>query len=157
MDKQLNQVIVNEYMREDGSVAVEYDYQYCPSQTDQTQAHMSDLNYLVAKYKPDELAAYMAARNSYRQEVLGHDFSVEPSHMEAKNIIKNAEDLINRLPAHIRDSFRSPLDFVKFVDNPQNTEILVKSGLANLKEIQKITGPISEPQQQQKPAEPAKP
>lgn len=135
-----NEVLVIEERRPDGSLRVAYDYEFCPSSTDQTQAHMSDLNYLIAKFKPDELAAYMAARNSYRQEILGHDFSMEPELADAKAIVNAARGVMQMLPLEVLRQFNSPLDFLRYLDNPQNQEALIKAGILTRKDMQPVVG-----------------
>ncbi|AXH77083.1 MAG: internal scaffolding protein [Microviridae sp.] len=137
----LGEMQIIETRRPDGSLAVTFDYEFCPSQTEQHSAHLSDLNWLIERFKPDELAAYMAARNSYRQEILGHDFSLEPSLQDAKNTVLQVQELMEKLPIEVRSQFQTPLDFLKFIDNPQNQDALIKSGLATKKDIQPITGP----------------
>lgn len=145
LEGKLNDLILTEKRRPDGSLRVQFGYDLCPSLTDQSQAHMSDLNFLIAKYKPDELASYIAARSSYRQEILGHDFSVEPSLQEAKNSILEIQRLMQKLPDEIQRQFRSPLDFLKFLDNPANHEKLVKAGIMELKQIDAIVAPGPKP------------
>lgn len=74
----LNEVIIVRTTRPDGSIREQQDFEFCPSMAEQHTAHLTDINYLIEKYKPDELAAYLAARTQYRQEIVGHDFSQEP-------------------------------------------------------------------------------
>lgn len=80
----LDELIIKETRRPDGSLRVQYDYSFCTSRTDVHSAHLTDLNYLIEKYQPDELAQYIAARSQYRAEILGHDFSQEPNLQDAK-------------------------------------------------------------------------
>lgn len=131
----LNQIIVKTTKRANGSIRIQQDFDLCPSLAEQHSAHMSDINYLMEKYKPDELTAYIAARNQYRQEILGHDFSREPNLQTAKNIQLNMKRLYQNLPQEIQQQFGSPLDFLKFIDNPSNEEKLIKMGLMKKKEI----------------------
>lgn len=135
----LNEVIIIETRRPDGSLRVQQDFSNCPSMAEQHTAHLTDLNYLIAKYKPDELAAYMAARESQRQEILDHDFSVEPSLQEASNLVYQAKKAFEELPEDLKMSFRSPLEFYKFIDHPGNQEKLVNMGLMTRKEVEKLT------------------
>jgi len=88
----------------------------------------------------------MAARSQYRQEILGHDFSQEPSLQDAKNIVLEANELMSKLPLDARMQFSSALDFLKFLDNPQNQDILIKSGILEKRDIAPIIGSVpSEP------------
>lgn len=138
---ELNKVIETVTKRKDGSLRIQWDYSQCPSLTEQHSAHLSDINYLIQKYKPDELAAYMAARSQYRVEVLGHDFSTEPTLQEAKNIMYNVKKNYETIPEHIRAQFRDHVEFLKFIDNPQNQEKMLKMGLLTKQQIQSQTDP----------------
>nr|QJB20940.1 MAG: internal scaffolding protein [Microvirus sp.] len=131
----LNEVIIHETRRPDGSLRVQQDFSYCPSLAEQHLAHMTDLNHLIAKYKPDELAAYIAARSQYRREIIGHDFSVELSLQDAHNAVYAAKKIFQELPEEVKNNFRSTLDFIKFIDNPANAEKMVKLGLISKKQV----------------------
>lgn len=137
----LNEVIIVETRRADGSLRIQQDFQYCPSMAEQHTGHLSDLNYLMEKYKPDELAQYLAARTSYRQEIREHDFSKEPSLQEAKNVIYQSKQAFLQLPEEIRTQFQSHLEFLKFLDNPANAEKMLKMGLLTKTQIKEITIP----------------
>lgn len=151
----LNELIIKETIRPDGSRRLQYDYSFCTSRTDVHSAHLTDLNYLIEKYKPDELAQYIAARSQYRAEILGHDFSQEPNLQDAKNLIYKSRQEFENLPEDIRMHFRSHLDFLKFMENPQNKEKAIKIGLLSPEQIDKIE--ISKASQElvaNKPSEP---
>lgn len=151
----LNELIIKETRRPDGSLRLQYDYSFCTSRTDVHSAHLTDLNYLIEKYKPDELAQYIAARSQYRAEILGHDFSQEPNLQDAKNLIYRSRQEFEALPDDIRMHFRSHLDFLKFMENPANKEKAIKIGLLSPEQIKKIE--ISKASQEiveNKPSEP---
>lgn len=151
----LDELIINETHRPDGSLRVSFDYSFCISKTDVTSAHLTDLNYLIEKYRPDELAQYIAARSQYRQEILGHDFSIEPTLQDAKNLIYKSQQEFEALPDDVRMHFRSHLDFLKFVENPANREKAIKIGLITEKQIEKIEVKNSQELVAQQPSEPA--
>lgn len=134
----LNEVIITETRRPDGSLRVQQDFQYCPSMTEQHSRHFTDLNYLIEKYKPDEIAAYIAARSQYRQEITGHDFSLELSLQDAHNQVYAARQIFLNLDPEIQMHFKSPLDFVKFIDNPANAQKMLKMGLLKQKDLEKV-------------------
>lgn len=136
-----NQVIIKETKRPNGTVRYQQDYSNCPTLAEQHTAHLTNVNYLIQKYKPDELAAYMAARNAHRSEILGHDFATEPSMQDAKNMVYNSKQIFEKLPEEIQSQFKNPLEFFKFVDNPVNQEKLIKFGLLERKQIESITKP----------------
>lgn len=142
----LNQIVYIETKRPDGSLRIQQDFQFCPSLAEQHTAHLSDLNYLVEKYKPDELAAYITARAMHRREVLGVDFSIEPSLQDAKNMVYQIQQEYQKLPEEIRNQFKNHLEFLKFIDNPLNQEKMIKMGLLKPQQIEKLTGePVNKP------------
>lgn len=131
----LNEVITYETKRPNGRVRIQKDYQFCPTLAEQHSAHLTDLNYLIEKHKPDELAAYIAARHQYRTEILGHDFSKEPSLQEARNITYKLKQNFEALPDDVKMNFKNHVEFLKFIDNPANQEKMIKLGLMTKKEI----------------------
>lgn len=131
----LNEVIIKTEKRPNGTTRISYDYSNCPTLTEQHSGFMTDVNYLVNKYKPDELAAYIAARNSFRREILHHDFSAEPTFLDAKNLVYKLQTEFQKLPDEIRLQFKSHVEFLKFIDNPANQEKMIKLGLMTKKEI----------------------
>lgn len=137
----LNELIVHEGRRPDGSYYYHLDFSNCPSMAEQHSARETDLNYLIERYKPDELAAYMAARAQYKREIIGHDFSIEPNYQEARNITYQLKSAYDNLSDDIKNHFKSHVDFLKFIDNPANAEKMVKLGLLTKKEIQNLTEP----------------
>lgn len=137
----LNEKILIETTRPNGTVRIQEDYEFCPTITEQHTAHLSDLNYLVKKYKPDELAAYIAARTAHRTEILGHDFSKEPSLQEAKNQVLQIKKVFEQLPEEVQKNFANAFEFVKFVDNPQNASLLAKKGFLSKEQIEIIKAP----------------
>lgn len=134
----LNEIKTVVEIRPNGSRRIRHYYDNCPSMAEQHTAHMTDLNYLIAKYKPDELAAYIAARNSYRQEILGHDFSQEPDLQAANNIVYRSKKEFEKLPDEVRQSFKNHLEFLKFIDNPANAEKMVKLGILTPRQVEAI-------------------
>lgn len=134
----LNEVIITETRRPNGTIRRQQDFEFCPSMAEQHTGHLTDLNYLIEKHTPDELAAYISARSQFRQEIIGHDFSQEPSLQEARNIVYQSKQAFEALPDDVKNNFKNHLEFVKFIDNPANAEKLVKMGLITPKEIETI-------------------
>lgn len=134
----LNEVIRHYTKRPNGTLRIQTDYEFCPTLAEQHTAHLTDINYLMKKYKPDELAAYIAARTAHRTEILGHDFSQEPSLQDAKNVVYQSRKAFEELPEEIRGQFKNHLEFLKFIDNPKNEEKLIKLGLVKKKELDAI-------------------
>lgn len=106
---------------------------------------MSDINYLIATYKPDELDAYLAHRAALRPEILGHDFSSEPDLTHAKNIALTLKKNFEALPDEVKINFKNHVEFLKFIDNPQNAEKMLKLGLMTKREIQQNQTQINDP------------
>lgn len=142
LNAKLNQVIIKETRRANGSLRIQQDFSNCPTLAEQHTAHLTNLNYLIEKYKPDELAAYMAAREQYRKEIVGHDFSAEPSYQDAKNVVYQSRKAFDELPDDIKYQFKNHVEFLKFIDNPANAEKMIKLGILTPKEIDKISQPI---------------
>lgn len=134
----LDQIVIERLVRPNGTRRVRYNFEYCTSKTEQHTGHLTNLNYLVKKYKPDELAAYMAARNSRRQEITGHDFSKEPSLQDAKNFVVVSRKLFDGLPDEVKAKFKNHVDFLKFVDNPANANKLIKMGVLKAEEVKDL-------------------
>lgn len=141
VNAKLNEVIIKTTLRPNGTYRIQQDFSNCPTMAEQHTAHLTNLNYLIAKYKPDELAAYMAARDQHRREIVGHDFSVEPSMQDAKNVVYQSRKAFDELPDDIKFQFKNHLEFLKFIDNPSNEEKMLKLGLLSKKQVEQIKIP----------------
>lgn len=144
----MNQVIHIEKRRQDrpgykGTLRVQQDFQFCPTLTEQHTAHLTDINYLMQKYKPDELAAYIAARTQHRREIVGHDFASEPNKQQAMDVVYQSKRQFEELPDNIKYSFKNHLEFLKFIDNPANAEKMIQMGLITKKQIETIQAPVT--------------
>lgn len=135
----LNELKIIQTQRKNGTKRIQISYENCPTMTEQHTAHLSDLNYLIATYKPDELAAYIAAKNSHRTEIIGHDFSQEPDLQGAKNITYELRMAFEKLDPEVKMHFKNHVEFLKFIDNPANQEKMLKLGLMTKREIQQNT------------------
>lgn len=134
----LNKVVVNESIRANGSLRIQQDFSNCPTMAEQHTAHLTNLNYLIDRYKPDELGAYLAARSQYRQEIVGHNFASEPSMQEAKNIAYRSRSAFEALPDNLKNQFKSHLEFLKFADIPSNAQKLIDLQILTPKQLQSI-------------------
>lgn len=137
----LNEVIHIEFRRPDGSLFIGQDFSNCPSMAEQHSAHVTDINYLMERYQPDELSAYITARNQHRQEIVGHDFSTEPNLQEAKNLVYQLTQAYKELPDDLRRHFKNHVEFLKHIDNPSNQQKLIKLGLITQEQIDRLTPP----------------
>lgn len=134
----LNEVIIKETIRPDGSRRIQQDFEFCPTMAEQHTGHLTNINYLIERYKPDELQAYINARNQYRQEIIGHDFSREPDLQSSKNIIYRSKKEFDALPDDVKVNFKNHLEFLKFIDNPANAERMLKLGILTPRQIEKL-------------------
>lgn len=142
---ELNKIITIVTRRTNGRLRVQHDFSNCPTLTEQHSGHLTDINYLMSKYQPDELAAYIAAKNAHRQEILNHDFSVEPSLQDAQNVIYQMKRNFEALPDDIKIHFKNHVEFLKFIDNPANQEKMIKLGIMTKKEIDSVSTPTPTP------------
>lgn len=134
----LNEIKTIVTRRPNGTLRIRHDFSNCPTMAEQHTAHLSDINYLMKKMQPDELAMYIAARNQHRREILGHDFSQEPSLQDARQVVYESKKYFEQLPEEIRKNFPNHLEFLKFIDNPQNAEKMIKLGLLTKQQIDQI-------------------
>ncbi|WNK14291.1 MAG: internal scaffolding protein [Microvirus sp.] len=145
----LTNALIKETIRPDGSRRIQQDFSHCPSMTEQHTAHLTDINYLIQKYKPDELAAYIAARNQHRREILGWDFSQELNLQEAQNVVYRSRQAFEELPEEIKKNFKNHVEFIKFIDNEANVEKMIEFGILSRKEIDAVKiekpEPVPEP------------
>lgn len=134
----LNQKVRRETIRPNGTRRIVFDYQYCTSMTEQHGRWATDINYLMKKFQPDELAAYIAARNTHRMPITGHDFSAEPSYQDAKNHVLEMQKSYENLPEEVKKLFPKLVDFLKFLDSEKNIEKFEKLGLLSKEELEKL-------------------
>lgn len=141
IDEAFNKVIIIETKRPDGSVRIQQDFSNCPTMSEQHTAHLTDINYLIDRYKPDELASYLAARTQYRQEIIGHDFSKEPTMQQAMNVIYHSRKEFEELPDQIKYQFKNHVEFLKFIDNPLNANQMLQLGILTPRQLQNLQIP----------------
>lgn len=143
----LNEIVRINTVRKNGSRRRQLDFQFCPTMAEQHTAHLSDINYLIEKYKPDELDAYLAARSQHRQEIVGHDFSKELDLQDAKNVVYQSRQAFEALDENLKSQFKNHVEFLKFIDNPANAEKMLKLGLLVKEDLNKllIPEPVAQP------------
>mgnify|MGYP000282513729 CR=1 FL=1 len=135
----LDEVIIETTTRQTtGRRRIIFNYENCPTRAEQHGARETDINYLMKKYQPDELAAYLATRKAERQEIIGHDFSQEPDRQGALNFVVRMRQAYENLPEDLKRKFNNHVDFLKFIDNPKNAEKMEKLGILTKKEIKTL-------------------
>lgn len=137
----LNQVIIKESRRPNGTLRIQQDFSNCPTLAEQHTAHLTNINYLMETYKPDELAAYIGARAAYRKEILNHDFHSEPSMQDAMNVVLASRQQFDQLPDDVKMNFKNHVEFLKFIDNPKNSEKMIRLGLLTKAQLEKLQIP----------------
>ena len=143
----LDEVIVKTTIRKKGAKRrIREYYDACPSRTDPTGRWETDINHLIKKYSPDELAMYLAARNTHRQEITNHDFSNEPTLQDARHQLYKIGKVFENLPPEVKGRFGTPLEFMKFMDNPDNEEIMTKLGFVKKKDMESVKDPTVIPE-----------
>lgn len=148
MSKEMLNVVIEVITdRENGSMRIQQDFSNCPTMAEQHTAHLSDINYLMERYQPDELAAYIAARHQYRVEIEGHDFASEPSMQDAANIVYRSRIEFEALDEDIKRNFKNHVEFLKFIDNPANADKMLKLGILTPRQVENLTGnaPVTAP------------
>lgn len=134
----LNELIVKETKRENGTTRIQISFENCISKTDQSQIDSTDVNKLIARHSPQELDLFLSMRNAHRQEIVGQDFSKEPDLQTAMNEVYRLKQIFSELEPDLKQQFKNVKEFVTFVDNPDNAEKLVKLGLLTKKQVEDV-------------------
>jgi len=101
-----------------------------PGMTKQEFREECNVNNILRKYRKTGLLPSMIKSNPQYG-----DFSDVGSYQEACNIVLFAQEQFSALPASTRDRFgNDPVKFLEFVNDPRNSDELVKMGLATKKE-----------------------
>ena len=124
---------------------VQQSFENCISRTDTTGAEMTDLNALIAKYSPNELANYIAMKRAGQTPIVGHDFTKEPSLQNAMNERYRLNTMFDNLDPQLRKQFKNVLEFLKFVDDPHNKDQVIRLGLVTEKQVQEIQKAVTTP------------
>lgn len=107
------------------------------SKTVQSDRKGSDINEIVKRFGLTGQLPVPRAVPQFR------DFLEAPDFRGAMEIIVQAREAFEDLPARIRERFGSPEAYVDYVSNPENKEELIKLGLAK-------ADPVPEPEKIQK-------
>lgn len=100
-----------------------------PSMTRQEFLADADINNILKRYQETGFLVD-PSRPSSLQPMFG-DFSNVQDYQSALDALIVAQDNFMKLPARVRDRFNNdPGEFLKFVENPENADELVKMGLA---------------------------
>lgn len=127
----------------DGKLKVLIDASDCISLTDTTGVEEADINKLVEKYSPNELANFLAQRSMAKPLITGRDLSQEPGRMETMNEVYRLQSLFNELSSEVHAHFKTVTQFLKFADDPKNVDQLIRLGLVTKKEIETIVPSVA--------------
>lgn len=90
------------------------------------QAHLQecDVNHIIRKYDKTGLITHLQKVEASFGDMTGLDFQ------KMQNQIANAKSMFAQFPSHIRKKFKnSPVQFLTFMENPDNRETAIKLGL----------------------------
>lgn len=100
-----------------------------PGHTKQSFKDDCDVNKIIPKYERTGILTHLNKIEGRYGDVTGLDFQT------AQDIVNEATNLFASLPSNVRNRFQNnPAMFLDFMDNPDNTDEMVKLGLATLKE-----------------------
>lgn len=96
-----------------------------PSRTKQAHKDECDINIILKKYIKNGILTHVAA---YGGTYL--DLPNEVDYQSCLNFVIRAQSAFEQLPAHVRNRFNNdPAQFLKFAENAENREEMVKMGL----------------------------
>lgn len=99
-----------------------------PSLTKQSEAASCDINKIMAKYERSGILQHVNANEAFYADV-----SNVPDYQAALEVVRKADDLFMSLPADIRARFdNDPAEYLKFVGDPANKELMGKLGMLNV-------------------------
>lgn len=97
-----------------------------PSMTQQSFKDECDINQIMDKYQQTGFIDEFYDRQNPQYA----DVSGTLDYHTAQNLLSAAQEAYDALDPSIRARFRSPLDFLRFVDDPANGQDLIAMGLA---------------------------
>lgn len=101
--------------------------------TVQSEARDCDINEIMKRYEKTGLLPHLN-----RFEGVYGDVGPSVDYHEAMNIVVKAQEMFMELPAQLRARFgNDPGEFMKFVQDPENAEEMVKLGIAEVREPEK--------------------
>jgi phage internal scaffolding protein len=94
------------------------------SKTKQSEKQSCDINYIINRYqKTGELPLYQ------RTPIYG-DFADVPTYQESLNVLRDAHEQFDNLPAKVREKFKNnPERFLEFVSDESNKPAMMEMGL----------------------------
>lgn len=119
--KKITSKEMREYCQRPGEVDNEGNIVYF---TQQNHKNECDVNNIIKKYDKTGLILHVSKIEAQFGDLTGFDFK------QSLDMINNASTMFMELPSNIRKHFNnSPIDFLDFMDNPDNREEAIKLGL----------------------------
>ena len=117
---------------------VSLDFSKAVSRTKQSDLAACDINLILARY------AKTGILPPERRQALYGDFSSVPTYLESVEVVRQAHEQFEHLPAKVRDRFQNdPSRFLDFASDPRNVSEMVELGLAVVREPTQPAVPIS--------------
>lgn len=119
--------------------------EFGPSRTKQSFKDECDVNNILSRYEKTGLLPQLSELPQYG------DFSETMDYQTSMNFIVKANEQFDKLPAKLRKRFQNdPAQFMEFVHDPENSDDLVKMGLATKPVPELIPEPKSSPEPKDK-------
>lgn len=98
--------------------------------TKQDLAETTNINKIMAKYQKTGHIPQVTAQPLYGDVASGIDYS------QAMNVVAKAQQQFMSMPAQVRDKFNNdPVEFLNFMNNPENKEEIITLGLGKREEV----------------------
>lgn len=89
-----------------------------------------DINNILARYQKTGILEYVQEKQPQYADVTGLDYQ------NALNIVIEAEQLFNEIPANIRKKFgNDPTEFLGWIQNPANEQEAIEAGFLTKKSL----------------------
>jgi len=112
-----------------------------PSKAKQSFKDECNINRIMASYEKTGLLNHVNRHQGDYGDFVGYD-----DYHASLNQIREAQDMFEQIPSAIRAKFSNdPANFLRFVQDPKNSDELVKMGLASEKATDPPTTPPAKP------------
>lgn len=113
-----------------------------PSLTHQSMTDECDINQIMQRWQKTGIIEH---RNTYEGQYA--DFTNTPAdYHESMNAVLKADEMFGTLPSSVRRRFHNdPGNFLEFVADPNNSDELIKMGLAKAVPLEVIETPTATP------------
>lgn len=110
------------------------------SMTKQSFKDESSIDKIISRYQQTQALGFQSQYAPQYGELNSQDYK------ESLDLIKHSQSMFNELPSNIRDKFsNNPHEFIKFVENENNSTELYDLGLTTRPPVEKITEELASP------------